>query len=346
MTLNVVSAPVKSNFLKKASVPRSRNLTKAEVRNIRNIALLSALVVIAAALYMLVDVNPKFIKYAVSLRIPKLFAMLITSFAIGGATVVFQSVISNRVVTPCLLGMNSLYTFVHTFIAFFFGAASIISTNRNLAFGIDLIIMTTAALIIYGWLFKKTQYNILYVLLIGTVLTSFFGSMQSTLTRVMDPNAYDALLTSLVASFSNINTDIILFSVVLILAVSYALRRELAMLSVITLGKDVAINLGVDYDRVIRKLLIGVTVYIAIATALVGPISFLGLILANLSRQTFKTYRHTYIIAGSILFGMLTLISGQLVVEHVFAYSVPVSVFINVGGGIYFLYLILKGKKV
>ena len=85
--------------------------------------------------------------------------------------------------------------------------------------------------------------------------------------------------------------------------------------------------------------------FIAVATAMVGPISFLGLIIANLSRQMLKTYRHTQLILGSALFGMIVLIGGQLLVEHVFSYSIPVSVFITVGGGIYFLYLLLKNKK-
>ena len=103
--------------------------------------------------------------------------------------------------------------------------------------------------------------------------------------------------------------------------------------------------MGVDYDKCIRKLLLGVTLFIAVATAMVGPISFLGLIIANLSRQMLKTYRHTQLILGSALFGMIVLIGGQLLVEHVFSYSIPVSVFITVGGGIYFLYLLLKNKK-
>ena len=106
----------------------------------------------------------------------------------------------------------------------------------------------------------------------------------------------------------------------------FALRKELALLDVLTLGKEQAINLGVDYDRCIRRLLLGVTLCIAVATAMVGPISFLGLIIANLSRQLLKTFRHTQLILGSALFGMVVLVGGQLIVEHVYSYSVPVSI--------------------
>ncbi|MDR1599279.1 MAG: iron chelate uptake ABC transporter family permease subunit [Oscillospiraceae bacterium] len=318
----------------------------SNMSSVRKIVALSVIALACAALYMTVSVNPKYAAFAVKLRAPRLTAMLVTAFAIGGATIVFQTIINNNIVTPCLLGMNSLYTMTHTLIAFFLNTASAAFTNRNLAFAIDLIVMSAASTLIYGWLFKKTKYNVLYVLLVGTVLANFFGSVQSTLTRVMDPNEYDALLSTLVASFSKVNADVIALSLVLMAAVLFLLRRDLALLNVITLGKDRAINLGVDYDRTIRRLLLGVTIFITIATALVGPISFLGLIIANLSRQLFRTYRHSFLIAGSALFGMAALVGGQLIVERVFVYSVPVSVFVTVGGGVYFLYMLTRGKAV
>lgn len=313
--------------------------------NKRKLFLMLLLVAVAAAAYLTVDVsfsNERLFRYAMKIRIPKLIVMLITAFAIGGASIVFQSIINNTIVTPCLLGMNSLYTLIHTAVVFVAGSGSFLVVNANVSFAVDLTLMGIAATVIYSYLFKKTKNNILYVLLIGTVLTSFFGSIQSTLIRVMDPNEYDSLLATLVASFSNVNSEIILFSLVLLGMIIFWLRRELALLDVLTLGRDQAINLGVDYDRAIRKLLLGVALCIAVATAMVEPISFLGLIIANLSRQLMRTYRHSQLILGSALFGMIVLVGGQMIVEQVFVYAVPVSVFITVGGGIYFLYLLLR----
>lgn len=321
----------------------------AHRKNRRKLALMVVLVVVAVAAYLFTDVsfaNERLFRYAMKIRIPKLIAMLVTAAAIGGASIVFQSVINNTIVTPCLLGMNSLYTLIHTAVVFVAGSGSFLVVNGNISFAVDLVLMGVAATIIYSYLFRKTNHNILYVLLIGTVLTSFFGSIQSTLVRVMDPNEYDSLLAALVASFSNINSEIIVFAVLLLGVLIFALRRELALLDVLTLGRDQAVNLGVDYDRAIQRLLLGVALCIAIATAMVGPISFLGLIIANLSRQLLKTYRHSQLIAGSALFGMIVLAGGQMIVEQVFVYAVPVSVFITVGGGIYFLYLLLGKRRV
>ena len=321
--------------------------TPAQKRNVRNLILLAVLVAAVCALYLLVNAypeRPKLFRYILSRRLPTLVVMLIAAFSIGSASIIFQSIINNRIVTPCLLGMNSMYTLVHTAIVFTVGSGHVIATNSNLSFAVDLVVMGVTATFLYSYMFRKTGNNVLYVLLIGTVLSSFFGSIQSTMIRVMDPNEYDALLTTLVADFTNINAEVFVFSLVLLAALVMFLWEDLKLLDVITLGKAQAINLGVDYDRTVRRLLLGVVLCIAIATAMVGPISFLGLIIANLSRQMLKTHRHTHLITGAALVGMLAMIAGQLVSQHIFSYAVPISTFITIGGGIYFLYLLLSKK--
>lgn len=324
-------------------------MNQAAVRaNQRKLVILSVIVLLCAAGYMFYAVNfsnPKLFQYSMKLRSPKLVVMLITAFAIAGASLVFQTIINNVIVTPCLLGMNALYSLIHTAVVFVAGSASLLATNSNLAFVVDLVLMAVVATIIYGYLFEKTRHNVLYILLIGTVLTSLFSSMQTTMTRIMDPNEYDSLLETLVASFENVNAEVIVASLVVLAAVIFVLRKDLALLDVISLGKEQAINLGVDYDRCIRRLLMGVTLCIAVATAMVGPISFLGLIMANLARQFLRTFRHKQLILASTLFGMAILIGGELIVERIYHYTVPNSVFIGVFGGVYFLYLLLTKRR-
>lgn len=313
----------------------------------KKIIILLTLVIGVCAAYLFIHShheNPKLFRYILSLRIPTLVVMMIAAFSIGSASLIFQSIINNRIVTPCLLGMNAMYTLVHTAVIFVVGSGSILATNANLSFTVDLIVMSVVATFVYSFMFEKTGNNVLYVLLIGTVLASFFGSIQSTMIRVMDPNEYDALLTTLVADFNNINVEVIYFSLILLVALTIFLWKDLKLLDVITLGKAQAINLGVDYDRTVRRLLLGVVLCIAVATAMVGPISFLGLIIANLARQLLKTHKHNHLILGSALMGMLAIIAGQFVSQHIFSYAVPISTFITIGGGVYFLYLLLFTK--
>lgn len=310
-----------------------------------SMVVLAGLVLLFIGLYQFAFVNPKFFAYAMGLRLPRLAVILIAGFAISAAAIVFQTIIRNTIVTPCLLGMNSLYLLIHTAVVFFLGSGSLFAVNPVYAFAADVIVMGFVAGFIYYTIFQKTGGNILYVLLIGTVLSTFFSSMQNSLTRIMDPNEYDALLNTLTASFTNVNAACIIPGALLLAAIAWWLRKDLAILDVISLGREQAVSLGADYERTLRRLMVGVALYIAVATALVGPLSFLGLITANVARQLFTTYRHTWLIAGSACVGMLILTAGQFVVEHVMVYAVPVSVFVTIGGGIYFLYLVLTAGK-
>lgn len=311
---------------------------------IQKLLILTVIVVVAAVVYQFINVDMKHFNYAMKIRTPKLIVMMIAAFCIGTASIVFQSIINNTIVTPCLLGMNGLYILIHTLVVFVLGAAHPLVINKLSSFGIDLVIMAVAAIVIYGFLFKKSGGNVLYILLIGTVMATLFGSITSTLQRIMDPNEFSSLQNALIASFHKVNSSIIVVALVAIATVILLLWKDLKLLDVITLGRDHAINLGVDYNKTVSHLLLGVAVLIAVATAMVGPISFMGLVVANLSRQLFKTYRHVYLTIGSALIGMVILLVGQSLIEHVFSFTANISAFINVGGGLYFLYLLMKNR--
>ena len=320
---------------------KQSNITK------RNLLILLLSAIGICAVYLLVNAhpeNPKLFRYILSRRLPTLAVMLIAALAIGNSSVIFQSVANNRIVTPSLLGMSSMYTLIHTAVVFLLGSGHPLVSNSNLSFLVDLLIMALTATFVYSYLFRITGNNLLYVLLMGTVLSSFFGSLQSSMIRIMEPNEYDTLLTTLVADFNNVNAEVILISLCLIAGLTLFLWKDLKLLDVITLGKNQAINLGIDYDRTIRNLLLGIVVCICIATAMVGPLSFLGLIVANLSRQILKTYRHSYLITGSALIAVVATIGGQILSQHVFHYTVPISTLVTICGGLYFLYLLLFKK--
>ena len=127
--------------------------TKAVRANQRKLVIMAVLVLLCAAGYMLVGVkfgNPKLFNYAMKIRTPKLIVMLITAFSIGGASIVFQSIINNTIVTPCLLGMNALYTLIHTAVVFVAGSGSILALNKNMSFVVDLALMGLDATEVYS----------------------------------------------------------------------------------------------------------------------------------------------------------------------------------------------------
>jgi len=259
---------------------------------------------------------------------------------------IFQTVTNNRILTPSILGLDSLYMFVQTISVFLFGASSIFMINRNVNFMVSVTIMLAGTLVLYKILFKKDgNSNIFFLLLVGTVLGTLFKSMTSFMQVIIDPNEFEALQSKMFASFTNVNTDILLIAVIAILIIFILFYDDVKKLDVMLLGRDQAINLGIDFDRFSKKVLIVVAVLVSISTALVGQITFLGLLVVNLSYQFLNTYKHSYQITGSILISIIALVAGQFIVERILNFGSTVSIIINFVGGIYFIYLLMKEGK-
>lgn len=307
--------------------------------------ILGALIVIFSALFLTVGVNFDHIDYVMSQRIPKLIAIVITGGCIAFSSIIFQTITNNNILTPSVLGLDSLYVLIQTVIVFLLGVESSFITNKSSNFLLSSSLMILASFILYKKLFERSNNNVFFLLLVGMIFGTLFKSMSTFMQVVIDPNEYAALQNSLYASFSNVNTEILMMSVIMIIAIIPFIYDELKMLDVISLGKDHAINLGVNYDKAVKKLIIVVAMLVSISTALVGPITFLGLLVVNVAKQLFKTYKHTYLISASILISILTLVVGQFLVERVFTFTTTISVIINFIGGLYFIYLLLKESK-
>src|SRR5699024_10824681 len=156
------------------------------------------------------------------------------------------------------------------------------------------------ALLLFRFLFKGERNNIYFLLLIGIILGTFFDSFTSFMQVLIDPNEFMVAQDRMFASINNLNSDLVFLSLILIVLLTLYFTRFYKYLDVLALGKDNAINLGVPYDYVVKRLLIIVTVLISVATALIGPITFLGLLVVNVTYEFLKTYRHFYDILASV----------------------------------------------
>lgn len=148
------------------------------------------------------------------------------------------------------------------------------------------------------------------------------------------------------ASFNTINTSLLLVSTLIVAFACLLLIPLVDTLDVLAMGREMAINLGIDHRRLSRWLLIGVSILTAVATALVGPITFLGLLVVSLARQISPTFRHRIILPVSALLAMVTLLIGQFIFERILHFSTPISIIINFVGGIYFLSLLIKRRRI
>jgi iron complex transport system permease protein len=308
------------------------------------IGILTLTSVVLIAIFMTIDAGGNW-DYVLPRRFKKIMAIILTGSVIAISTVIFQTITNNKILTPSIIGLDSLYMFIQTFIIFVMGSASRTAMDKNINFLLSVSLMVLFAMILYQVLFKREGRNIYFLLLIGLIFGTLFNSLSSFLQVLIDPNEFMAVQDKMFASFNNVNTDLLLISSGLVIAIAFYLRPFLKYLDVLSLGRDEAINLGVDYDFVVKRLLIVIAILISIATALVGPITFLGLLVANVAYQIMRTYQHKYLLVGSSLISIIALVAGLLIVERVFTFSTTISVIVNFIGGVYFIYLLLKENK-
>ena len=311
----------------------------------KSIVILSVLVLVLVISFLFIGVNSINFKYALYRRIPKIYAMILTGGAIGFSSLIFQTVTNNRILTPSILGIDSLYVLLQTSVVFLLGSSSVIISDGNINFIITIMAMLLFSSLIYKFIFKKGSKNIFTLLLVGVVCGTLFESLTTFMQVLIDPVEFQVVQDKMQASFNNINIDLLFISsIVIIICIGYV-YEYLKVLDVMSLGRDEAINLGVDYDKMVKKILIVVVLLTSVATALVGPITFLGLLVVNISRQFISSYKHSVLGVVTILISIIALIGGQLLVEQLMNFGVSVSVIINFVGGIYFIYLVMKERN-
>lgn len=308
------------------------------------LGLLAAVAIILVAVFLFIDLGGSW-HYAFPRRIKKVLAIILTGGAIALSTTVFQTVTNNRILTPSVMGLDSLYILIQTTVIFVFGSFTLHTLGSNVNFLINVAAMILFSGVLYRILFKREGNNIYFLLLIGMIFGTLFSSMSSFMEVLIDPNEFQYVADKMFASFNNVKTELLVLSFIVVAITLLYFARFAKYLNVLALGREQAINLGVNYDYVVKRLLIIVAVLISVATALVGPITFLGLLVVNVAYEVMKTYRHSLLITASVLISIIALVGGQLVVERVFTFSTTLSVIINFIGGVYFIYLLLKESK-
>ncbi len=311
----------------------------------KKLFILSLFLILGIALFLFLGLSEKSYAYALSRRIPKIIAIVITGAAIAYSSLVFQTVTENRILTPSVLGLDALYVFIQTVIIFFIGSQALAKVDSRISFMVSVLLMVIFSVGILGLILKKVKGNIYLLLLVGIITGTLFRSGSSFIQVIIDPNEFLILQGSLFASFNNVNTEVLTISgILLVSAMAYGMTKT-SELDVLSLGRDNAINLGINHKKLVNTMLVIVAILISVSTALVGPITFLGILVTNLSRELLKTYRHIYLITGAMLISSTALVYGQLLVERIFVFSTPISVIINFIGGLYFIYLLLRENQ-
>lgn len=321
------------------------NIKRKKLSDKTIIILLVILNVLLISGFLFIGITNKNIGFYLPRRLNKMLAIILVSYSVGYSSVTFQTITNNHILTPSVMGLDSLYMFIQTVIVFFFGQRSISLMTGNSNFLISLVIMIVAATLLFLLLFKGEGRNVHFLVLTGMVMGSLFGGMSTFMQVILDPNEFSVLSGKMFASFNNINTGLLGICMVVIIITLIITLKDLPYLDVLSLGIENAINLGVNYKKLVLKTLIITGILVSVSTVLVGPITFLGILIVSLGRRLIKSYKHSILTIAVTLLGCLFLNAGLFVSERVFQFETTISVIINFIGGIYFIYLMLKESK-
>lgn len=330
------------------SVSNGRELATAPNRSARSIwtafAVVSIAYVVAVIAFMTYDLQGS-LSFALELRAKKLLAMTLVGTGLATAAVLFHTMTGNRILTPALIGLDSLFILIQSLSVAIFGALTFVSIDERVRFAVAVMVMVSFVLVLDAVFLRRAVTDLPLLVLGGIVLGAMFASLTALVVRLLDPNEFLILEDLLFASFSLVNEELLVVSCITIGALLIVVIRMRRTLDVIALGRSTAIGLGADYDRINRRLIILIAVLVAVPTALVGPVTFLGLLAANATYEMAKTFRHRVTIPLSALSAATLLIAAQFALEELFDFATRPSIIVGFVGGIVFIILVLREVK-
>ena len=268
--------------------------------------------------------------------------MALVAFCQAIATVSFQTVTENRIITPSIMGFEALYISVQTAGVYFFGIAGLVALQGNVQFVLQIAIMVGLSVLLYGWLLSGRYANLQVMLLIGIIIGGGLGSVSAFMQRLLTPSEFDVLTAQMFGSIGDADPDQLPIAIPLALAAGLLLLSGSRRLNLLALGKDITMGLGLNHRRELIRTLMLVSVLMAVSTALVGPMTFLGFLVATLAYQFADTYDHRYVFPIAVLTGFVVLAGAYFVMKNLFYAQGVVSIIIELVGGTLFLIVILR----
>lgn len=280
--------------------------------------------------------------FVLTYRGTKLAALLVIGVSIATATVAFQTVAGNRILTPSVMGLDALFVLLQTAAVFTLGGLGVAMIGPHLRFGIEAGLLLVAALALFGLLLGRGQSDLHRMVLAGIIFGVLFRSLSSLMERMIDPSEFAVVQSSTFARFSTVDESLLGLSALLCALAVAALWRMRATLDVLSLGREAAVSLGVAWRRSVLIVLALVALLVSVSTALVGPVTFFGLLVSALAHRTMRDHRHALLLPAAALIGALVLVGGQAVLERIFGLTTTLSVIVEFLGGLTFLFLVLK----
>lgn len=310
----------------------------------RRLIILAVVFAISCALFMTLQARGNW-DFVLMFRGKKLAALFVVGTAISTATLLFQTISGNRILTPSIMGFDALYVLLQSVLVLTLGGFGYAQLDPSAKFFAELALMLVAALALFGTLLGRSKQDIHRLILTGVILGVLFRSLTAFVQRLIDPNEFAIIQVASFARFNWVEIDLLTISAVIVAVITISLWRFRGTFDVMELGRDNAINLGVPYDRMVIVILVAVAALVSVSTALVGPVVFFGLLVTSVTREIIPTHKHAILLPAATIVGGIILVLGQTILERLLGLETTIGVVVDFLGGLVFLMLILKGQK-
>lgn len=241
------------------------------------------------------------------LRLPRTTVAIIVGAALGTAGALIQALTRNPLADPGILGVNSGAAFA---VAVGVGAFGVSSVSQYIWFAFAGALIVTVAVYAIGSAGRGGA-DPLRLVLAGVALGAALSGLTSAMT-LLDPQAFDKMRNWGAGTVVGRSLDVV-WPVLPFLAVGLVLALLAAQpLNAIALGEDLAQALGANVLRTRIIVIIAVTLLAGGATAIAGPIGFVGLMVPHVARWIVGPDQR-WILAYTLVLAPMLLITADIV---------------------------------
>ena len=285
---------------------------------------------------LFIEYNPN-VATIFDLRFPRIFIAMLGGAATAVSGVLLQAVMKNPLSDPGIIGFSSGASLAAVLITAFF--PSLFFFTPLFAFLGGMI----AFLLVYS-LSYKGGLSPLRIILVGVAVNAMFTGLMSAFNSGTGSN-YSGVASIVNANITMKTWDdfhtLLIWSVIGLIASLFVTGQ----CNLLALEDKTARSLGVNVTR--SRIVISVIAVLlaGIATAVIGPISFLGLIVPHIARLLVGS-NHKVLIPYTVLLGAFTLLLADTLGRTVASpYEISASIIMSVIGGPFFIILLRRSKN-
>lgn len=272
------------------------------------------------------------------IRLPRILAAILIGFALPTAGATYQSLFKNPMASPATLGASSGAAFGAVLAIYF-------SLNYDLVIGFSFSFGLVSVLLAW-WLSRIFKFdNTVGLLLMGIVIGSLFGGLISLLKLLADPlKALPEMTYWLFGSLSGVSYLELAFASLFIIIAWLVLYQVSFKLRVLSLGDDEAKSMGINIAQLVVITIICATLLTAASIAIVGLISWVGLLVPHMARRLVGPNLKVLIPISSLLGSIFILITDTLS-RTMYSSEIPLGILFSLIGVPLFIWMLSKRRS-